>query len=390
MVIADIIKFCIANKIIMRIIIIGEFSSFSKNLSMGFRALGHECFVFSWGDGFKNIEQDKGKSYSVHAQYDGSGFFSYISFIKHSFFEKMKLKAIVRKMSKEQRYDVALIINAGFISERHKIWSPFFTKKMVLSLVKNPNCIFLSACGSDVPYYDYWKDKNWKNASMIDFFSQYGEKKKIRHHYYVTSFANKIIPVMYGYAEAWRKSQYSQHCKVLKTIPLPVNTEDFVPKNVIKDKIVVFHGITRPIVKGTPFIKKALEELNEKYPELVECRAEGGMPLKDYLNLIDSTNIQIDQACCEYVGMNGLYGMAMGKVVLGGNEQENKNEFNQQECPIINIEPNHHQIYKALENLILNKALIRKLSDESRRYVEKVHDSSVVAQQYLDVFQKNI
>ena len=42
----------------MKILIIGELSAFSKNLSKGFHALGHESFVFSWGDGFKKIEQD--------------------------------------------------------------------------------------------------------------------------------------------------------------------------------------------------------------------------------------------------------------------------------------------------------------------------------------------
>lgn len=372
----------------MRIIIIGEFSSFAKNLSEGFRALGHECFVFSWGDGFKSIQQDKKYSYTINARFRGGNVFNYLGFIIHSLRERNKLVKYVEAMSKSQKWDVVLVLSEGFIKERRKFWNALFTKRMIFSLIKDPEMIFLSACGSDVPFFDYWKDKRWKNASMIGSLSQFGGKRKIRHHLYVISFVNKVIPVMYGYAEAWRNSKYTQHCQVLKTIPLPVSCSDIQQRNVINGKIIVFHGITRPKVKGTPFILAALEKLQNAYPNLVECKAEGGMALTDYLEVIDKTNIQIDQACCEYVGMNGLYGMAMGKVVVGGNEPENQKEYDEYDCPIINIEPDSDKIYGVLVELIKDKEKLKELSRQSRLYVERVHDSKIVAQKYLDLFSQ--
>lgn len=372
----------------MRIVIIGEFSSFAKNLSEGFRSLGHDCFVFSWGDGFKTINQDKESSYTINARFKGGNFVDHLLFIFHSLIERIKLEKYVNKMRKKSKWDVALVLSESFIKERGKFWDALFTKRMIYNLISDHEMIFLSACGSDVPFYDYWKDKRWKNSSMIENLSQFGGKRMIRHHLYVTSFANKVIPVMYGYAEAWRKSKYTQHCQVLKTIPLPVSCSDIRPRNEINGKIIVFHGITRPRIKGTPFIMVALEKLRNAYPNLVECKAEGGMALTDYLEVIDKTNIQIDQACCEYVGMNGLYGMAMGKVVVGGNEPENQKEYDEYDCPIINIEPDSDKIFRILEELIKDKEKLRELSRQSRLYVERVHDSKIIAQKYLDLFSQ--
>ena len=371
----------------MRIVIIGEYSSFAKNLSEGFRALGHECFVFSWGDGFKKIEQDRSSSYTINAQYKGNNVFEHILFAFHSTIIGLKLQRFVASMSKKGKFDSVLILSESFVREKGRFWQARFSKKMILSLVKSSNNIYLSACGSDVPFYDYWKDKKWKNRSMMSSFNKYGSKQCIKHHLYVTSFVNKVIPVMYGYAEAWRNSVYSSHCNILKTIPLPINCSKYTPHNKVEGKIVVFHGITRPEVKGTPFIVEALNRLQYKYPELVECIAEGGMPLNDYLKLMERTNVQIDQACCEYVGMNGLYGMAMGKVLLGGNEEENRNEFEEFDCPIINIQPDSQQIYEALENLILHKDKIASLSKKMREYVERTHDSIIIAKKYVEVFE---
>ena len=44
----------------MRILIIGEYSAFARNLSSGLKNLDHTVLVFSWGDGFKEIKQDEG------------------------------------------------------------------------------------------------------------------------------------------------------------------------------------------------------------------------------------------------------------------------------------------------------------------------------------------
>ncbi len=373
----------------MRIIIIGEFSSFAKNLSLGFRENGHECFVFSWGDGFKKVTQDKQNSYSVLQ--DCKNYRPHILSLVIHFFESWreswKLKKFVNNIIKEDKWDVVLIINPGFIRQQYHFWQPLFTKQMILNLVYDPNNVFLSACGGDLPYYDYWNEHEWKNRDIIKLGrDKYLSKMMVWHHNYYSSFINKVIPVMYGYAQAWRNSQYSKSYQVLETIPLPVDCSGYVINNIINNKILVFHGIIRPEAKGTKYIKAAMDKIQQNYPDLVECKAEGGLPLEDYLKILNSANILIDQALADSVGMNGLYALAMGKVVIGGNEFENQKEYNEFDCPIINIGPDSDDIYKKLEELILHPEMISAISKKSIEYVRKVHDSSVVAKKYTDLF----
>ncbi len=373
----------------MRILIIGEFSSFAKNLSIGFRSLGHDCFVFSWGDGFKKISQDKRNSYQIKECHytKGGGPFKYISVRIKNFLEFLKLKRYVRELSRQEKWDSVLIINPVFIKAPLHFWQCRFTEGMVKSLVRNTENIYLSACGGDVPYYEYWGRQRCKFSDIVAAHrDSFLSRKSLRHFKSCTKFIHKVIPTMYCYAQAWRESSFSKGVTVLKTIPLPVDCSAYKVNNVVGDKVLVFHGIIRPIDKGTKYIVDAMEQLQKGYPDIVECIADGGMPLDEYLEVLDKTNILMDQACADYTGMNGLYGLAMGKVVFAGNIPEMRAEIGEKDIPIINIEPDAGQIYNELAKVVTDKDRIQTLSKASREYIERVHDAKVVARQYVSLF----
>ncbi len=373
----------------MRVLIIGEFSSFSKNLSAGFRALGHECFVFSWGDGYKNIKQD-GESYTViDPSSNLGGVVGKFLYYCKTYPSYLKLRKFVRQMSKGPLWDVALVISPGFIRRKYFFFHNRFTRRMIKSLVKNPANIFLSSCGGDLPYYDYWCSKDWKNKKLvINKRKHYLSKSGIAHFRFYSSFINKVIPVAYEYAEAWRKSKFTKSYTICPTIPLPVDTKKQQFKNDVGDKLLVFHGIVRPIDKGTEYIVPAMERLQKKYPNNVECVAKGGMPLDDYLVVLSRANILIDQTYASSTGMNALYALSMGKVLLGGNEPENSIEYHYPNIPVINIGPDSDMIFAELEKLVQKPDTIGKLSKDGRKYVELVHDIKIVAKQYIDTFIK--
>lgn len=376
----------------MRIVIIGEFSSFSKNLSAGFRSLGHECFVFSWGDGFKKIALD-GEGYYVKMPCLDNipTFLRGILYRYKCYCSYIDLKKKVKSISSRKKWDAVLIVSPNFIKKQglSNIHFPYFSKDMILSMVNFPENIFLSACGGDVPFYDYWKDQNFKNKHIVDVnIKRYLSPDSIRHFDYYSSFINKVIPISWTYAEAWRKSRMVKKYTICPTIPLPVDTKKYQPFNKIGDKIVIFHGIIRPETKGSSYIMSAMKKLQEDFPDKVECIAKGGMPLDEYLEVLNKTNILIDQTYACSSGMNALYSLAMGKALLGGNVPENSIENNYPNIPIIDIGPDTEQIYKKLEELVNNPQGILHMSKEGRKYVEQVHDSKVVAARYIETFCK--
>jgi len=84
--------------------------------------------------------------------------------------------------------------------------------------------------------------------------------------------------------------------------------------------------------------------------------------------------------------MNAIYSMAMGKVVLSGNEPECQQEFGRADIPVINIEPTVEDIYNKLEKLVLDKKSVIEIGEKSRLFVEDFHHHVKVAQQYIDTW----
>ena len=367
----------------MKIVIIGEYSGFAKNLSDGFRALGHDCFVFSWGDGYKKINQVN--SYLIKDAKHSSRIINLL-LVFVSLIENIKLKIKVYQMSKHELFDAALIMNSSFVKCGYKIWRPFFTKRMIIGLVNDPTQIYLSACGNDLCFHDFWHNK----SSKVSYIAQIGGGSyQIKLHLKISSFVNKVIPVMYDYAQAWRHSKYAKGWVVEPTIPLPVTVENFRVFNTRNEKLIVFHGINRPDVKGTPYILEAMKKLEKNYPDKVECISMGGIPFTEYLEQLKRCDISVDQTYCYYTGMNGLFSLAMGKVLLSGNIKDNEIEYGCENIPIIDIGPDADQIYKELEKLVLDKEMVNNLSERSRSYVESVHSSQIVAQKYINIFRGN-
>lgn len=82
--------------------------------------------------------------------------------------------------------------------------------------------------------------------------------------------------------------------------------------------------------------------------------------------------------------------MARGIIAVSGAEPEFYNFISEQKLrPIINVLPDRNDIFKQLENLIIDRDQLPRLSTESRQFVEKYHDHVKVARQYLEFWEKH-
>ena len=359
----------------MKILLFGEFSGLYNSLKEGLVAEGHDVYLASNGDGTKNYPSDFRWDIKLRAPI------------------KIRLCLEVLKVLLHRKhlkgYDAVLLMSP-------LLFGPFlFLNRIVYNfLIKNNKKVFLSGTGLTPFSLTFWYNTNKKYhhyaKGLLNDHSYkkyyFNNKKLMKWEMSLHDRVNGYIPIWYEYAEPFRN-----HPKTLNTIRIPIKASDFtyVP-NVIRDKIVFFHGRpSRPIAKGTPYIEEAFKLMKKKYGELAEFHVAGGLPFKEYMLLIARTNVILDDTNSYSIAMNGLFSLAQGKIVLGGAEEEGNEELGLEDNPVINIVPDVNQICDVIERLIKDKDSFEELGKKGREFVEKNHDYKEIARIYVRTIENN-
>lgn len=349
----------------MKVLLLGDYSAFHKYLKDGLEELGVDVTLISTGDAFKKIEND------INIGSSRKGF-------------KGLLESAIRPLiylPKMLNYDVVQLINPRIFPIK------FGYSKLILSTIfKMADKSFLCACGDDAYY---WKAKNaFRYSPHQGHYEDLNGKENwweteaaIELNDWVVDHVDGIIPTSYFYYFANKNNH-----KNVRFIPLPVNYDEIrYEENVVKEKIIFFHGLNREGVKGTKYIRKAFDIISHKYPQMVETIIEGKMPLKDYKKCLRRANVIVDQTSgFGPAGMNALISMAMGKVIMGGYESESLDLMGIDKSPVVNITPSVEDIVEKMEAIIKkDKNDIFEWGRKSRKYVEQHHS-------YIDVAQRMI
>ncbi|NNG45153.1 glycosyltransferase [Pseudoalteromonas sp. NEC-BIFX-2020_002] len=354
----------------MKILLIGEFSAVHKNLKDGLVALGHDVTIAANGNGWKSIPCDI--DISIESQ----------SLLGRLQYRKMLMDFI----SSIKGYDVVQFVNP-FVFPGNLF--PF--KSSLKKIKKNNGAVFLLAAGSDAYFWKYGREKlsygpfnDYLKYDLKASTHHYESKKFLQLNDFFAKNVDGIIPVMHEYRVSY------EHCdNMTPVVPLPVNVDDIqYSENNCVGKLVVFHGLNRPGFKGTHYVREAFEILRSKYPDELDLVIDGKMPLDKYLKLMSQTNIIIDQTNSYSLGLNGIFALAMGKVVLGGAEPESFADFNIKSAPYFNIQPNKDSIVEKVEYLLHNKHLIPDIGMKSRAFAEQVHGHLHVAEKFLQIWQQ--
>jgi len=348
----------------VKIILVGEFSGLHNNLKDGLLGLGHDVTLLSAGDGWKKFGSD-----------------IYLSPFKGIIGKVMNLLYDYLVLSKIKNYDVVQFMSPNVINR-------FLPRRFLLKkILKNNGKVFLVAAGGDSYFWKKGPEKlkygpfedtfKYDNISYISYLKT---DKVFEYNKFFVDNVVSVIPVMYEY-----ETSYSDIDNLGKCIPLPINIDKIkYEENIIKDKIIIFHGLNRYGFKGTKYVEDAFDYLSSKYPNDLELIIKGNMPIDDYLNLMKRTNVVIDQLNSHSLGMNGAYALAMGKVVLGGAEPESLTALNIDSTPVINVIPSSQDLIDKIEKLIENKGDFIKIGQDSRAFIEKYHDHRKVASMYLE------
>lgn len=348
----------------MKILLLGEFSGLYKNLKEGLLELGHSVVLSANGDSWKKVG---GADYKLYNNYN----------------ILEKIKPLISK-KKFEGYDVVQFVSPV-------LFYPLINEIILKHIIKNNDKSFLTVGGDHYQIYKLYKEKKfmyymYDNDDSFDRKFGNSFKGTLRKHndLVVAEKVDGIIPIAYEYAESYRKNK-----KMTKAIQIPINIDkvEYTP-NVVNDRIVIFHGLNRENVKGTQYIREAFRIIKDRYGDEVDLIIDGKMPLDKYLHVINRANIVVDQCKSYGWGVNAVYSLAQGKIVLSGAEAESLKEFGLKSSPIINIRPDVNHIVENLEMLIQCKKDFEKKGYESRKYVETYHNYIKIAQEYIDTWRQ--
>ncbi|MDB2549240.1 hypothetical protein N9X44_00725 [Porticoccaceae bacterium] len=353
----------------MKILLFGEFSGLHRNLKEGLLELGHEAVIASGHDGYKMIKGD------INLDKTMSGFFGLV---------EARVKPFAR-LPILRNYDVVQIVNPFFPNAR------YFPKQIFYSILQKLNKkFFVLGAGSDAYFWRHGREK--LKYGPFDDFLKYDVKsstfymesdKAYAYNKKIVDSSDGVIPIMFEY-----ETSYESCPRRLKTIPLPINTQSIeYQDNTLSSKLVVFHGLSRYGFKGTRHVESAYLSLAKKYPNDLELVIDGQLPLTEYLRLMRRTNVVIDQVYTHSLGMNGVYALAMGKVVIGGAEPESLSSLGIDSSPVLNVTPDKESIIRTVEYLLDNRASIPEMGFNSRNFVEKYHCHIKVAEQYVSTWK---
>lgn len=345
----------------MKILIYGEFSGYGNSLAIGFRQLGHEAAVFSPdGDGWKKLNSDF--TFSAKTRLG-------------------KLTQLLKYIPAFLNYDVVYIMNPSFFCFR-------FLGPLILILFKIKGIkIYLLCCGDDVEYIKSGE------SGVISKFVFSGVDYPMKNHFKTTSekivnylcakVADKIIPTMYDYEAPWKASNFSY--KVTDVVPLACHVEN-VPKIKLTDvnSIKIMHGINRREVKGTNVILAALKRIENEFSNVVIYTPEK-LSQSEYLKLFSEVDISIDQCKCHSYGMNAIYAMLHGQIVLAPADNKHCESFKISHSPVVSIYNDEEDIYQKLKGLILSAASLDKLKQEILDYAIIQHNPINVCSKILKI-----
>lgn len=365
----------------MKILLLGEYSNVHSTLAEGLSELGHEVCVVSDGDSWKNYKRDIDLSRKSLSKIDTIKYFI----------------DIICTLPKLKGYDVVQIINPIFLDLKADKIMPFY------KYIRNNNKkLFMGAFGMDhywvktcldcktFRYSDFNIGKHQRTEEEYNkpFIEDWLNGEKTSLNKYIAKDCDGIITGLYEYDCCYRpyfpqKTQF---------IPFPINMNKIIPINKDGHKLVRFFiGIQkgRSEYKGTDKMLRALERVKAKYPDLCEIVKVESVPFETYQNLMNSSDVILDQLYSYTPAMNALLAMAKGLVLVGGGEEENYQILKEDELrPIINVLPNEDDVFNKLEWLILHFEEIQVLSSQSVEYIKRHHDHVKVANQYLDFWKR--
>lgn len=371
----------------MKILLLRDASNFHRALATGLRALGHDVTVASDGTAWMQTDRDIDLSRPLPGKLGGLALW-------------MKLQMGLKH--RLTGYDVVSLAGPGFLNLR-----PHRIKAMFDWLLPRSKAFFLTALGTDTVYVDECLDP--------DSPLQYNEYRLFGHpapyalehpeilaawrgpllrdlHEHVYTNIKGAVSALWEYDVALRRRLPADR---IAYGGIPIDTAAITPIEMPDriDKVRLFLGRhkDRLAEKGTDILEAAARAVVDRHPDRAELVIVENRPYAEYLQLLRSSHVLIDQLYSYTPATNALLAMATGlNTVSGGDEQYYRFIGEKELRPVIHVEPDYESAVSALEQTVLHPELIRPRSLEGREFVVRHNDCVTVARRFADFWESKI
>ena len=364
----------------MKILFIGDYSNLHACLAKELRNRGHHVDVLSDRCGYMDTQSD----FYLARNPDVLGGFRYLC----------QLFTLLPRLS---GYDVVQFINSNFFSLRPGKIKYFYDRlrsrngKLFLTLAGNDYYFVKACCDAEI-----FRFSEFKIADRLTKFAKgspermYGwmSDENRRWSEYLYDDINGAMSVLPEYDMAARPVLGDR----LAFTNLPVALSDLpYSDNIVRDKVKIFVGMRSgmEIQKGTSILLNIAKEIEEEMPGRVEVERVSDVSLDEYLRRMRESNIVLDQLYAYSPATNALQAMALGKVAATGAQPEYYDYIgNPAQRPVFSLAPADTDIKERIIGLVNSPGKLLALGKEGRAIVERENDVRVVAQRFLDHWDK--
>lgn len=366
-----------------KILLMADYSNFHNTLAKGLRNLGCDVTVISDGSNFMECDRDIDITRKP-GKLGGLLFAARLYGPLHS-----KLKG----------YDIVSFRNPDFLELKPQRILWFFQRMMR----ENKSC-FLSAISMDVPFFDMlespdsplayseWFIHGKPNRLLLEDRKQWDSwhaPNMMRLHNYFYDHVDGAVSSLYEYHLSIKK-RFSEDKIAYGGMPIDVENIPFKEIN-NPEKVRIFLGRDRrrKLQKGSDLLEIAAKNVISKHPGKAELVLIENRPRQEYMEIMQSCHILLDQIYSYTPATMALEGMASGLVAVSGAEPEFYDFIGETEnFPVINAPIDLEKLENVIEEVVLHPESLNERGKRSREFVCKHHNIDKVASNFLNHWLK--
>lgn len=369
----------------LKILLLADYSNFHTTLAKGLRKLGCDVTVMSDGAFFMDCERD----IDITRRPGILGGLQYSA------------RLLGPLHSKLRGYDIVSFRDPAFLDLKPKkiLW---FLKRIIRD---NKNS-FLSYISTDVPFLEMLEAPD-SPLKYSEWFVD-GQPNRLRlqdeaqWHGWLSDDMRELNEYFYNNVKGAVTALYEYHLSARRKFPdsdiayggIPIDTENIEYHDFgVPGKVRIFLGRDnrRKLQKGSDLLEIAARNVVAKHPEKAELVIIENKPRKEYMAIMQSCHLLLDQIYSYTPATMALEGMASGLTVVTGAEPEYYDFIGEKEnFPIVNAPIYLEPLEKEIERLVLHPGDFPDRGKRGREFVKKHNGVDTVARRNLEFWKKHI